>query len=204
MTRPQGNQANEAGDSPGAPHAAAPTSRVLPSACLFLIGARGSGKSTVARLLAEAMGWQWRDADEVLERRYGQTIRAIFANEGEAGFRDKEAVVLAELCGASPCVVATGGGIVLRESNRRLMRSSGRAVWLTASVDTLWQRIRDDETTAERRPALTVGGRAEIEEILRLRESLYRQCADYIVDTTEKTAPDIVAEIRRWLTSESA
>ncbi len=204
MTRPQGNQANEPGDSSGAPHAAAPTSRVLPSTCLFLIGVRGSGKSTVARLLAEKMGWRWRDADEVLEQRYGQTIRAIFANEGEAGFRDKEAAVLADLCALRPCVVATGGGVLLRESNRRLMRASGRAIWLTASVDTLWQRIRDDETTAERRPALTVGGRAEIEEILRLREPLYRQYADYIVDTTAKTVPDIVAEIRRWLAGGSA
>jgi shikimate kinase len=181
-----------------------PSHSVTSSPRLFLIGPRGSGKSTVARLLAREMSWEWRDADAMLEHNYGQSIRTIFANEGEAGFRDKEAAVLAELCGLDQCVVATGGGVVLRESNRRLLRSSGRAVWLTASVDALWRRINADETTADRRPTLTVGGRAEIEEIVRIREPLYRQCADYTIDTTDKPAHEIVAEIWRWLASESA
>jgi shikimate kinase len=168
-------------------------------ALVFLIGVRGSGKSTVARLLAQELGWDWRDADEELEKRWGQTIRAIFAAEGEAGFRDKEAVVLADLCRLRRCVIATGGGVVLRESNRQLMRSTGRVVWLTADIETLGRRIQGDDATAERRPALTVGGRAEIEEILRLREPLYRQCADFIVDTTGRTADEIVAETLRRL-----
>lgn len=168
---------------------------------VFLIGSRGSGKSTVARLVAHELGWDWLDADEVLEKRYGLSIRAIFEREGEAGFRDKESIILAELCRLRRHIVATGGGVILREGNRDLLRSSGRVVWLTADVETLWQRVRADDATAERRPALTVGGRAEIEEIFHLREPLYRQCADRIVDTGGRAVNEIVAEMVRWLAS---
>ncbi|HTU93040.1 MAG TPA: shikimate kinase [Gemmataceae bacterium] len=166
---------------------------------LFLIGPRGSGKSTVAQLLARELGWDWLDADDELEKRYGRSIRAIFAAEGEAGFRDKESAILAELCRLPRHVLATGGGVVLRESNRSLLRASGRVVWLSADVETLWQRVLADGATAERRPPLTVGGRAEIEEILRMREPLYRQCADFIVQTAGRGPNEIVAEILRWM-----
>lgn len=150
-------------------------------------------------MLAHELGWDWLDADEELEKRYGQSIRAIFAAEGEAGFRDKEAAVLEDLSHLRRHVVATGGGVVLRENNRTLMRASGRVIWLSADVETLWQRVQGDSATAERRPVLTVGGRAEIEEILRFREPLYRQCADFIVETSGCAVNDIVAEIVRWL-----
>ena len=166
---------------------------------LFLIGPRGSGKSTVARLLARELGWDWLDADDELEKRCGQSIRAIFATEGETGFRDKESAVLAELCRLPRHVIATGGGVVLREGNRSLLRSSGRVVWLSADVETLWQRVQSDSGTAERRPPLTVGGRAEMEEIVHSREPLYRQCADLIVQTAGSQPYEIVMEILRWL-----
>lgn len=166
---------------------------------LFLIGARGSGKSTVAGLLARELGWDWSDADDELEKRYGRSIRALFASEGETGFRDKESAILAELCRLPRHVIATGGGVILREANRALLRSSGRIVWLRADVETLWQRVQADEATAERRPPLTVGGRSEIEEILRLREPLYRQCADYTVNTAGRRPEEITGEILGWL-----
>ncbi len=171
------------------------------SPCLFLIGSRGSGKSTVARLLARQLGWDWLDADEELEKRYGQSIRAVFAAEGEAGFRDKEAAVLADLCRLRRHVVATGGGVVLRDDNRQLLRASGRVVWLSADVETLWQRLQADGATAERRPPLTVGGRAEIEEILHLREPLYLQCAHFVVETATRAPAAAAEEIARWLAS---
>jgi shikimate kinase len=161
---------------------------------LFLIGLRGSGKTTVARLLGEKLGWPWVDADDVLERRRGRSIRAIFAAEGEAGFRDREAEVLAELCGLDRHVVATGGGVVLREANRQRLRS-GWVVWLSADVDTLWQRLQGDGSTVERRPALTVGGREEVVEVLRVREPLYRACADFIVPTAGRSPADVADEI---------
>ena len=92
---------------------------------LFLIGPRGSGKTTVARLLAARLGWDWVDADDVLEARHGKSIRDVFAEEGEAGFRDRESAVLADLCGRRRCVVSTGGGVVVREANRALAAGVG-------------------------------------------------------------------------------
>src|SRR5262249_35187521 len=105
-------------------------------AVIFLIGYRGSGKTTVARMLAQRLGWTWLDADEELERRAGRTIRTIFAEEGESGFRDREATLLEELAGRRECVVATGGGVVLRETNRQRLRTTGVIVWLTADAAT--------------------------------------------------------------------
>src|SRR5947208_11489758 len=101
--------------SPGG-HPVIPSSR---HPVIFLVGYRGSGKTTVARALADRLGWTWADADVVLEARHGRSIRQIFAEEGEAGFRDKEAALLEDLCGLRRHVIATGGGIVLRPENRR-------------------------------------------------------------------------------------
>ena len=160
---------------------------------LFLIGYRGSGKTTVARLLAEQLGWRWCDADAALETRHGRSIRQIFAEEGEAGFRDKEDAILADLCKLERHVIATGGGIVLRPENRQRLAQAGRVVWLTADASTLWQRLQEDATTPERRPTLSVGGLAEIEEMLRVREPLYRSCAHQVVDTRQRSAAEVAA-----------
>ncbi len=167
---------------------------------IFLIGLRGSGKTTVARLLAGRLGWAWLDADEVMEARAGCSIRAVFAAEGEAGFRERESQVLAELAQRSRHVIATGGGVVLREANRELLRR-GRVVWLTADADTLWSRVQTDGTTAERRPVLTVGGREEVAELLRLREPLYRACADLVVSTVGRSSEEIAADIHAALSA---
>jgi shikimate kinase len=159
---------------------------------IFMIGYRGTGKTTVARLLAGRLGWSWVDADETLESRFGMTIRTIFETEGEAGFREKECVVLADLCRLAQTVVATGGGVILRKNNRDLLRQSGIVVWLTANPETIENRLQRDPTTFERRPALSIGGLAEIAEILRMREPLYQVCAHFAVSTTE-LAPEEVA-----------
>jgi shikimate kinase len=148
---------------------------------LFLIGYRGSGKTTVGRLVADRLAWSFVDADTVLEERHGRTIREIFATEGEAGFRDKEAAVLADLCRRTNAVIATGGGIVLREANRELLKRHGLVAWLAADPQTLLARIQADPTTAERRPALAGGGLAEVEQLLAVREPLYRTCADVVI-----------------------
>ena len=166
---------------------------------LFLVGYRGTGKTTTAQLLAGRLGWDWLDADQVLEARHGKTIKQIFAEEGEAGFRDKEAALLAELCRAQRHVIATGGGIVLRPENRERLKAAGQVVWLTADPATLWQRIAGDATTAERRPNLTVGGLAEVEQLLQAREPLYREVAQLIVDTARQTPAEVAEIIARWL-----
>src|SRR5947209_15995625 len=139
---------------------------------VFLIGYRGTGKTTVARLLADKLGWGWTDADALVEERCGRSIRQIFAEDGEAGFRDQEALVLAELARQHKQVVATGGGIVLRPENRGLLKA-GKVVWLCAPADVLWQRLEQDATTLQRRPNLAQGGVAEIEDLLRLRAPHY-------------------------------
>jgi shikimate kinase len=165
-----------------------------PCLLVFLIGYRGTGKTTVARLLAERLGWACCDADEELEKRHG-SIRRIFAEEGEASFREKEAVVLAELCRTPRRVIATGGGVVLRGENRARLKEAGRVVWLTADAETLWGRLQQDAATAERRPNLTVGGLAEIEELLRVRQPLYVACADWTVDTVGRSPAEVAAHI---------
>jgi shikimate kinase len=173
-----------------------PRSSILdPRSSFFLVGYRATGKTTLARLLAKELGWDWVDADERIEQRCGRNIRQIFAEEGEAGFREHEAAVLEELCRRPRQVVATGGGVVLREANRARLRAAGRVIWLTADAETIWARLQGDPTTAERRPALTVGGLAEVEELLRVREPLYRDCADLIVDTAARSPEEIVAHI---------
>jgi shikimate kinase len=175
-----------------------PSSPFAPSSCntnIFLIGYRGTGKTTVARLLAEKLKWDWADSDQLVESRAGLSIREIFAREGEGGFREREALILDELCRRQKHVIATGGGIVLREDNRHKLRSAGRVVWLTADAGTIWQRMQEDSTTVNRRPGLTVGGLAEVEQVLNAREALYRDCADGKVSTVGRSLEDIVQDI---------
>ena len=161
---------------------------------LFLIGYRGTGKSTTAELLALRLGWDWVDADALLEQRAGRSIRQIFETEGEAAFRDLEATLLAELCQRRRLVVATGGGVVVRPENRQHLKE-GTVVWLTGDAATLWQRLAACHTTAERRPALTVGGLAEIEALLATREPWYAECAHFTVDTVGRSPPQVAEAI---------
>jgi len=168
---------------------------------LFLIGPRGSGKSTLAPLLAQRLSWNWIDADAELERRCGRSIRDLFAEGGEAEFRDQEAAVLTDLCRLERHIIATGGGVVLRPDNRALLRAAGFAVWLTARPETLAARLQADTTTAERRPSLTGAATdsvQEIVEVLAVRDPLYRACADYLAQTEGRSADELAAEIEGW------
>jgi shikimate kinase len=168
---------------------------------IFLIGYRGTGKTTVAQILAERLGWSWTDADAVLEARHARNIRAIFAEEGESGFREKESAILDEIVRLDRQVIATGGGIILKPENRRRLRSAGCVVWLMGDANTLWKRVQQDVTTQERRPQLTVGGKDEIEELLRTREPLYRECADLMVDTTDRSPEEVALAILAQITT---
>jgi shikimate kinase len=171
---------------------------------LFLVGYRGTGKSTVAGLVGRRLGWQAVDADSILEALAGKTIREIFAEEGEAGFRSREELVLKDLCRRPRHVIATGGGVVLAAGNRSTMRHAGKVIWLRADVETIWQRLQADATTAERRPPLTVGGLQEVVQLLQVREPLYRECADWTVDTADHTPEEVAELILNWWSTETS
>src|SRR5580692_307453 len=109
---------------------------------VILIGYRATGKTTVGRLLAAQLGWEFADVDDYIESNFGGSIADIFAAEGETGFRKREAEVLSVLCGRERCVIATGGGAILRPENRELMRAAGVVVWLTAGCETIWGRLQ--------------------------------------------------------------
>ena len=165
---------------------------------IFLIGYRATGKTAVAQLLADKLGWGWTDADDSLEQQFKRSIQQIFLDEGEAGFRAKEAAVLETLAGLKNEVIATGGGIILRAENRARLRT-GKVVWLTAPAEVLWQRMQQDAATIQRRPNLLHGGLAEVTELLRVREPLYAECADWMVDTAASSPEEVAAAIFQWL-----
>jgi len=163
---------------------------------LVLIGYRGTGKSTVARHLALALGWDWADADVEIELLAGKSIAAIFAEEGEPRFRELESIVIADLSRRDFLVLAAGGGAILRPENRAALRSSGRVVWLTARPETIMKRLAADPDTAGRRPNLTTsGGEAEIRALLASRAPLYAATADLTVETDSRSPSEIAQEI---------
>ena len=171
---------------------------------LTLIGYRGCGKSTIAALLAERRGCSWLDADTVLETAVGSSIAELIDSEGEAAFRDAEATILESELAMFAGVVATGGGVVLRPANRRLLRAAFRpVVWLAAPASVVRQRLADDPTTATRRPALSGGDPLdEVAAAVVDREPLYRECADHVVDTSSSVPEAVADAVAAWLGEE--
>ena len=166
---------------------------------VYLIGYRGTGKTTVARLLAERLGATAVDADEWLEATAGCSIRELFAAGGERLFRDREAETVQALTARDGLVVSWGGGVILRPENRAAL-GNGRTVWLRATPATLWLRIAGDPSTGDRRPNLTAtGGLEEIEQVLAARTPLYAEVADWEIDTEQAPPARIAAAIAAWL-----
>jgi shikimate kinase len=161
---------------------------------LTLIGYRGTGKSTVARLLADRLGCGWSDADEAFERDTGASIADHFREHGEDSFRTREEAILRRLLTEERGVLATGGGVVLREANRCLLRTHGRPVfWLDASPEAILARLAGDPSTVSARPALSAAGvLTEVPAILAVREPWYAATADLRIDADGPAA--IVAE----------
>ena len=166
---------------------------------LYLIGFRGSGKTTVAPRVAQMLGWQSLDVDEQISVATGQTITEIFETDGQPVFRQWETTVLQAIATQTEKVVSVGGGAPMLESNREIMRRSGKTVWLRGSPGVLWDRIQADAATQTNRPRLTEhDGLAEVEHLLAERNDTYAACADYTVDV-DPLSPDQVAErIAQW------
>ncbi|GGY78785.1 shikimate kinase [Cellvibrio zantedeschiae] len=157
---------------------------------IYLVGPMGAGKSTIGRVLAAELHLGFRDSDKVIEDRTGADIPWIFDMEGEEGFRDRESAVLEELSAGKDFVIATGGGIILRSQNRDLMKSSGYVCYLTASIEQLVERTARDK----KRPLLQVENpRQKIIDLVALRDPLYREAADFVINT-DRRSPKVVAQ----------
>jgi shikimate kinase len=162
---------------------------------LIMVGFMGTGKSTVYRLLSEKLGFAGIDTDEEIERRSGKSIPELFASEGEAAFRDWESRVIREVLAGDRQVVATGGGAVLREENRRAMLAGGWVVALTADRETLIARVTLE---APNRPLLAGDAAARVDALLASRGNAY-DFAHAMIDTTHRS-PAVVADLLlHWL-----
>ncbi|OGI55872.1 MAG: shikimate kinase [Candidatus Muproteobacteria bacterium RBG_19FT_COMBO_61_10] len=164
---------------------------------IFLVGPMGAGKTTIGRHLATLLHKRFVDVDHEIEKRTGVGIPVIFEIESEEGFRRRESAVIDELTRDRDIVLATGGGAVLMEANRRALKERGTVVYLQADIETLVERTRRDRN----RPLLqTSNPRGKIEELLRQREPIYREVADVVVDTGQRApssvARDIVTRIK--------
>lgn len=146
-----------------------------------LVGMPGSGKSTIGRQLAYRAEVPFVDLDQRLEQSLGTTIRSFFETEGEARFRDLEAQVLAEVAGQpGGMVLSTGGGAVLRSENREVLRQFGTVVYLRASPQEIYRRVKHDKT----RPLLQGGNPwGKLRDLYSQRDSLYRDTSHYVIET---------------------
>ena len=165
---------------------------------VFLIGYRGSGKSTVGRLLAESISSAFVDSDEQIVGRAGKTIREIFAQDGESAFRNLETLIVTELAKKQQHVIALGGGALQRQENRAALGGkSHQIVFLRCAAAQLLARIRNDPATSDNRPSLTplAGTLAEIEQLLSVREPIYESVMTAEVDVTHLTAAQAAERI---------
>ena len=159
---------------------------------IILIGAMGSGKTTVGKQLAKRMRMDFVDSDHMIEDRCGVSISTIFDIEGEDGFRKRETKMLQELCTRSSTVLATGGGAITSEENRILLRKSGYVVYLKTSIETQLARTQKNQN----RPLLeNVDAQDKLTQLMEERGALYEQEADLVVSSGERVVSKVVEEI---------
>jgi shikimate kinase len=149
----------------------------------------GAGKSTVGKLLAKKLGRRFLDADHVIEDRCGVKIPVIFEMEGEDGFRKREAQAIKDITAEHDIILATGGGAVLLPENRQLLSERGSVIYLHANPMELWHRTKGGEG----RPLLKNGGAKKIlENLYAIRDPLYREIADYVIETGKPSVSQLV------------
>jgi shikimate kinase len=159
---------------------------------IILIGPMGSGKSTIGNIIARRLHREFQDSDHFIEARTGVDIARIFDVEGEQGFRDRESNALNELLGTNDRVIATGGGSILREENRQLLKQKGYIIFLDTSVNQQMHRLRRDK----KRPLLqTENPRERLETLLAERRPIYLDLADLAVKTDKRVARRLAADI---------
>jgi len=167
---------------------------------IVLIGYRGSGKTSIGKRLADRLWQKCVDTDALIVEKAGKSIADIFANEGEAKFRELEHEVVREVSAMNDVVIALGGGAPMSEENRRLIKEAGhRVIYLKCEPDELLKRIQADPDTPASRPSLTEfgGGIEEISKVLAEREPIYRQMADAELEVTYLSPDEAMVYIVR-------
>lgn len=163
---------------------------------IFFVGLMGSGKTTIGRALARKLNLHFVDSDHEIEKRTGVSVPTIFEIEGEGGFRDRESEVIADLVTSKNLILATGGGAVLREQNRELLKNNGTVVYLRAPVEELFARTSRDRN----RPLLqTADPMARLQELFVLRDPLYKETAHVIIDTNRQSVQQLVSDLEARL-----
>lgn len=166
------------------------------SESVFLVGPMGVGKTTIGQALADMLGAEFHDSDREIEASTGADIPWIFDVEGEAGFRQRETRMLDQLTRRKGIVLATGGGAVMAETNRNRLRDRGWVVYLRASIKQQVDRTSRDKN----RPLLqTPDPEKKIRELMKIRDPLYREIADLVIDTNRRNPRTISQEICRQL-----
>ncbi|QJW57344.1 Shikimate kinase 2 [Serratia plymuthica] len=166
---------------------------------IFMVGARGAGKTTVGSALAQTMGYNFTDTDLFMQQTTQMSVAEMVAHEGWLGFRRRESIALQTVTQPST-VVATGGGMILAEENRRFMRQHGTVIYLRSPADVLAQRLEEYPQDAQR-PTLT--GRPiaeEMLEVLAAREALYQEAAHFVMDGTgspQQVVEQILSALQR-------
>ena len=160
---------------------------------IILIGFMGCGKSTVGVRLSYHLRFPFLDTDKLCEQRMGKTIREAFEQDGELFFRETETEVLKDLAGRKDAnIIATGGGLPLRDVNRKLLKDVGRVFYLRATPETIFDRIGQDT----KRPLLLCDDpKSRIESLMKERDPLYMEAADHVIDVDGKDFRSIVSEI---------
>jgi len=159
---------------------------------VYLVGMMGAGKTTAGRLVARRLKRPFFDSDHEIERRCGVKVPVIFEIEGEAGFRQREAAVVAELTALDDVVLATGGGAVLSPASRRLLAARGTVIYLHARPEALYARVRQDRN----RPLLATADPLErLRGLYAQRDPLYREIADHIFETGPQSAQALARQL---------
>lgn len=174
--------------------------KMLISRSIYLTGYRACGKTTVAKMLSASIEIPWIDMDAEIVRTAGQTISQMFEDKGEQYFRDLESEQLSLIADGPVRIVSLGGGAILRNRNRNIIKRSGLCIWLDASPQQIIARLQADHATAEQRPSLTDQSVTdEVVSILNQRRPIYSEVADHRIDTDDKSPETVADEAKKLI-----
>ena len=163
---------------------------------IVLVGMPGSGKTTVGVNLSRVVHKRFVDMDRLLITQFNMPIAQVFSTQGEPAFRDAESELCERLLSFRHCVISTGGGVLLRPTNRTLLRSCGKVVYLAPTVEMLWKRLRNDR----QRPLLkTENPKATLDALLALRDPIYRDAAHLVIPITDQSPLEVAEMIQKQL-----